>query len=238
MERGLKVRSIAPRSPLGFKLLREITMILSTSDTSMSRKRKRGSSGNSTTSLPPPVSVPASQSFRGNDGQWSTFAVRVGRPPQDVEIYPSTAGSLTWLIESSSGCPDGTPVPPGAGTPKCFDSRGRLYNSNQSATFIPNSIYTLGVEGNLGMDSAGDFGYDDVTIGTAGSTGPTAQHQVVSSIADPRYWLGSVGLNPQPSNFTNFVSPQPSLMQTLRQNNQIPSISYGYTAGAYYSESG
>ena len=160
--------------------------------------------------------------------------MRIGRQPQDISLLPSTAGSLTWVIGSDSGCPDGVPVPQTAGTPKCFDSRGRLYNSNQSATYVPNSIYTLGVEGNLGLDSAGNFGYDDITLGLPGSPGPSAQHQIISSIADPRYWLGGIGLNPQPSNFTNFVSPQPSMMQTLRQTNQIPSLSYGYTAGAYY----
>lgn len=213
-------------------------MISSISDPpSTSRKRKRGGdASNNLTALPAPVSVPPSQGFGGNDGQWSTFPMRVGRPAQDVSLFPSTAGSVTWVIASDSGCPDGVPVPPSVGSTGCSDSRGRLYNSNQSATYVPNSIYTLGVEGNLGLDSAGNFGYDDVTFGTAGSAGPSAQHQIISAIADPKYWVGSFGLNPQPSNFTNFVSPQPSLMQTLRQNNQIPSISYAYTAGAYYSK--
>ena len=201
-----------------------------------SRKRKRGDSGGNSTSLPAPVSVPPTQGFGGNDGLWSTFNLRIGRPDQDVSLLPSTAGSVIWAITSDGGCPDGTPVPPSVGNPGCSDSRGRLFNSNQSATYVPNSIYTLGVEGNLGLDSAGYFGYDDVTIGLSGSTGPYVQHQIIAAIADPRYWLGSFGLNPQPSNFTNFVSPQPSFMQSLRQTNQIPSISYGYTAGAYYSE--
>lgn len=160
--------------------------------------------------------------------------MRVGRPAQDVLVLPSTAASETWVIEADTGCPDGTPVPPATGNPDCFDSRGRLFDSNQSATWVPNSIYTLGVEGNLGLDSAADYGYDNLVIGTAGSGGPTIDHQIVANNADPKYWLGAIGLNPQPTNFTNFVSPQPSMMQTLKTTGQIPSISYGYTAGAYY----
>ena len=202
---------------------------------STSRKRKRGDNGNST-ALPQPLSIAPTQEFNGNDGMWSTFPLRIGRPAQDVMLLPSTAASEIWVTDQATGCPDGVPVPPATGNPNCFDSRGRLFNSNQSATWVANSIYTLGVEANLGLDSAANYGYDNIVVGTAGSNGPSADHQVVANNADPRYWMGALGLNPQPTNFTNFVSPQPSLMQTLKNTNQIPSISYGYTAGAYYSE--
>lgn len=167
---------------------------------------------------------------------WSTFPMRIGRPAQDVLLLPSTAAAETWVSASDTGCPNGIPVPP-AGSLNCFDSRGRLFDSDESATWLSNSNYTLGVEGNLGLDSGAVYGYDNIIIGTAGSGGPSADHQIIANNADPRYWMGAIGLNAQATNFTNYVSPQPSMMQTLKTTNQIPSVSYGYTAGAYYRES-
>ncbi len=38
----------------------------------------------------------------------------------------------------------------------------------------------------------------------------------------------------KPTNFSSFVDPQPSLMTTLRNHSLIPSLSYGFTPGAYY----
>lgn len=41
-------------------------------------------------------------------------------------------------------------------------------------------------------------------------------------------------MNPQPTNFTDLNNPKPSYMTLLRQQNDIPSLSYSYTAGAQY----
>jgi len=41
-------------------------------------------------------------------------------------------------------------------------------------------------------------------------------------------------LGPKPTNFTNFDSPQPSWMWTAKNQSLIPSLSWGYTAGAPY----
>lgn len=41
-------------------------------------------------------------------------------------------------------------------------------------------------------------------------------------------------MKPIPTNFTNFVEPQPSWMQSLENTSAIPSLSYGYTAGNQY----
>lgn len=190
--------------------------------------RKRGTTSSK------PISVPPSQSWDGNDGLWSSFPLQVGHPDQDVRVFPSTAAAATWVVTADGACPDGIPLPQGTGTSKCADSRGRLFNENTTVTFVPNSKYTLGVEANLGLDSAVSYGYDTITLGWQGSGSPTLEHQIIAELADPRYWIGSFGLNPRPTNFTSFVNPQPSAMQTLRTNEQIPSVSYGYTAGAHY----
>ncbi|MCJ1464621.1 hypothetical protein MMC07_003234 [Pseudocyphellaria aurata] len=45
---------------------------------------------------------------------------------------------------------------------------------------------------------------------------------------------GTWGINPRPANLSNFKNPMESLLSTLKQKNFIPSLSYGYTAGAHY----
>ena len=126
-----------------------------------------------------------------------------------------------------AGCPDFYPS-------SCPDNRGKLYDSNNSLTWVPKSTYDLGLEQNLNMDSSGEFGFDTVTLGWAGSGGPTYSHAVVAEYADPRYWIGMFGLKPLPTNFSDMASPQLSYMQYLKNSSQIPSTSYGYTAGNQY----
>lgn len=46
--------------------------------------------------------------------------------------------------------------------------------------------------------------------------------------------FGLLGLRQNPSNLTNNDNTIPSLMWSLKNQSMIPSISYGYTAGAYY----
>ncbi len=86
------------------------------------------------------------------------------------------------------------------------------------------------------MDSTGDFGFDTVALGWQGSGVPREEHQVVATIADPKYWLGVFGLDPNPTNFSNFNSPQTSYLQSLKNHGAIPSISWAYTAGAPYRQ--
>ncbi|KAF2438355.1 acid protease [Karstenula rhodostoma CBS 690.94] len=175
-----------------------------------------------------PVSVSVSQYWEGNDGPWSSFAIQIGKKAQDIRVLPSTASPNTWVVYGE-GCPSDAPN-------NCADSRGGIFNNNNSLTWIPNSIFELGVEENLDYDVFGDFGFDTVTLGWQGSNGPSVEHSVVAGIADTTFtWLGVLGLNPRPTNFSTFPnSPQPSLIQLLKDQNSIPSLSWAYTAGAPY----
>jgi len=49
--------------------------------------------------------------------------------------------------------------------------------------------------------------------------------------------FGMFGLGPKPTNFSDFNDPQPSYMWSLKNQSIIPSLSYGYTAGASYNSS-
>lgn len=111
--------------------------------------------------------------------------------------------------------------------------------TNTSLTWVPNSIFQLGLpnEMALGLDDEANYGFDTVTLGWQGSGGPSVQHSTIANMAYYEFWLGTFGLNPQPANFTTYTDPQPSFMTQLKRNNTIPSLSWGYTAGNQYRES-
>ena len=57
---------------------------------------------------------------------------------------------------------------------------------------------------------------------------------MLTGIATKDFYIGSLGITSRPVNFTNFTDPFPSMLGTLWNNKQIPSLSFGYTAGAIY----
>ncbi|KAK5745724.1 hypothetical protein LTR17_001225 [Elasticomyces elasticus] len=179
-----------------------------------------------TTTIPLPIVVAPSQYWDGVDGPWSSFALQVGTPAQNVRVMVSTAGAFTWTI-SDGGCPAGY-------VDDCINSRGFIFQTNKSLTWVANSIFNFNFETNLGMDTNGNTGFDTATLGWQGAGGPTVAHSTVFNVQSAQYWIGGFGLNPAPTNFTTFVDPQPSFMQQLKTNNMTPSLAYGYTAGNQY----
>lgn len=78
-------------------------------------------------------------------------------------------------------------------------------------------------------------GLETVGLMTPNERGPTLQGQIVGGIASQDFYLRLLGLSPKASNFSEFAYPQKSLITTLKDENKIPSVSYGYTTGASYS---
>lgn len=183
-------------------------------------------------SLPAPIVIPASQDFDGNDGPWSSFALRLGTPEQTVKVMISTAGSQTWVV-LPEGC---TSLDP----PDCTTSRGGEFYANRSSTWRKNNatssaIFSLGLESNLGyIGNNGQFGYDTVRLGWQGSGGPSLDQQILAGIVTKQFFLGIFGLNPRPTNFSNFSDPSPSYMSNLKDKSLIPSLSWSYSAGNQY----
>ncbi|KAK3691728.1 hypothetical protein LTR37_018456 [Vermiconidia calcicola] len=182
-------------------------------------------------SIPEPISIAPSQYWEGNDGPWSTFPLQVGSGAvgglQNVRVMISTAATAIWTI-ASEGCPNDY-------VKECPTVRGGLFMRNQSLTWAPDSIYQTGLEMNLGLDSSGYVGYDVATLGWQGSGAEvTNEHSIIWNMADSNYWTGVFGMNPRPTNLTDFSSPQTSFMQSLFNSKDIPSVSYGYTAGNRY----
>ncbi|KAH9224900.1 aspartic peptidase domain-containing protein [Leptodontidium sp. 2 PMI_412] len=67
------------------------------------------------------------------------------------------------------------------------------------------------------------------------SGGLTLNHSIVAGIGIKHFMLGIFGLSPGTTNFDDFNDPQPSFMGSLKTQSLIPSLSFGYHAGASYS---
>ncbi|KAI9682257.1 MAG: hypothetical protein M1817_000311 [Caeruleum heppii] len=177
--------------------------------------------------VPSPIVFPPSQYWDGSDGSWSSFSIRVGSPEQYLRVMPSTAGSATWVI-LTTGCDTNL-------RSSCAESRGALFNPNESTTWSDRGFFGLELNTNLNYSGSGSYGLETVGVGLADGPGmPLLEKQVVAGIIIEQYHLGVFGLNPQPTNFTTFNDPQPSFLTSLRGQNLIPSLSWGYTAGAPY----
>lgn len=114
-----------------------------------------------------------------------------------------------------------------------------MFNPLLSSTWRSEGFFELGFEPNL-KDSEwnnGAYGNDTLSLGWLGSGGPTLQQQVIAGIVTDKWYLGVLGLNPQVINLTDYNDPKRSLLSSLRTAGNIPSLSYGYTAGAHYRQS-
>jgi hypothetical protein len=61
--------------------------------------------------------------------------------------------------------------------------------------------------------------------------------QLIGGITSWDFWIGSLGLGNNPTHFDVLTTDSPSMVQYLKQNNLISSLSYGIFVGAWYRES-
>ena len=168
----------------------------------------------------------------GNDGAWSTFLIRAGTPEQELEVLPSTEVPETWLV-----LPKGCDVKNDAAN--CTQARGGAFNNSISSSWSPKDTYLLTSEARLGYSAPTDsglYGFDTLGVGVPGQGNVTLEHQVVAGITTKDFFLGSLGLHQRPISFPDQTTA-PSLITYLKANSLIPSLSYGYTAGASYRKS-
>ena len=112
---------------------------------------------------------------------------------------------------------------------------------NESSTWQDQGIFALGAEINLpdyvsNYDN-GDYGLESLGLDVPGSSGVTLSNQVVAALATKDFYLGSLGVTSRPTNFTGFNDPHTSFLSSLKEQNHIPSLTFGYTAGNQYSMS-
>ncbi|KEQ63743.1 acid protease, partial [Aureobasidium melanogenum CBS 110374] len=174
----------------------------------------------------------------GADNKWSTFFVNIGTPAQTVRLLPGTsanAGAIWAVLEE--GC---TIVNPNLDLSSCKQSRGDLFQHNESTSWSIQGLENDGIfslptyeESLLDLGDNASYGFDSISLGLNSGLG-SIQHTLIAGLVNNKYWVGSLGLSPFGVNFTNFVDPQPSLLSTLFNRSVIPSLSWAYTAGAYY----
>lgn len=179
------------------------------------------------TTIPAPVAFNPDQNWDGIDGSWSSFTLRVGTPAQTVRVFPSWMSYQT-LVVAPQGCTYATNLD------ACSSSRGGLFNYNESTTFEELKVYVTSIEQNLGYVGNAQYGWDAVSLGGLGEGGPTLKNTTVGATAVYDFYLGLFGLNPKPTNWTTFDNSSPSYMTQLKEQKLIPSVSFGYTAGAPY----
>ena len=119
----------------------------------------------------------------------------------------------------------------------CERDRGQLFNTTDSNTWDEQGFYGLHVGQTFGLDGNGYFGYDTVGLGIPGEEGPTITNTTIATLKTSYFWLGHLGLHPKPTNFTQDMVSVPSYMTRLFEQGNIPSLSFGYTAGVQYRES-
>lgn len=178
-----------------------------------------------------PVVAATSQVWEGVDGTWSTFTIRVGTPVKTYRVLPATSWQETWVVYGAAAQVCNTSVGVKA---NCEEDRGGFFDGAKSSTWKQGDQYQLQLEEMLGYEGVGQYGFDTVGLGFRTDTGPTLTNQIVSAIVSDDWWFGMLGMGFQPTNFTGYETPQASFADTLYTNGTISSMSWSYTAGAYY----
>lgn len=189
-----------------------------------------------------PLIIAPTYEFDGDDGSWSTFAIRLGTPPQSFRVLPANLGQEIDI-----------PIPEGcmgvlSDIDDCGDLRGandigdtpsRGFNYTSSETWNQTGIFALQAEEYLyGPDDTALFGLETVSLSKlpGGSPATTLTDQIVAGVATGNAWLGRLGLGARPASFNKQGTSIPSLLVSLKEKRLIPSLSYGYTAGQSYGE--
>ncbi|KAK5168148.1 uncharacterized protein LTR77_006716 [Saxophila tyrrhenica] len=177
-------------------------------------------------STPRPIAIPPSQQWDGIDGSWSSFAIQVGTPRQDIRTFVSWNAYQTWAV-IPEGCEAADDYD------ACAQARGGIFNQTASRSWDEQGLYELRILQNLGYDGNGYYGFDVLELGGAV---PIVRNTTVAGFALDDFYLGVLGINPKPTNFSEDTTGAPSYMTLLKDQEHIPSISFGYTAGAHYRD--
>ncbi|KAL8930412.1 MAG: hypothetical protein Q9208_000595 [Pyrenodesmia sp. 3 TL-2023] len=125
----------------------------------------------------------------------------------------------------------------------CAANRGGVFNKNESSTWQGEGLHELSQQLNLGYSGNGDWGLESIALGYPGSGAITVENQLIATIATKDFYIATWGIAPRPTNLSRSDSdlatfaPEDSyqsLLSKLKQEDKIPSLAYGYTAGARY----
>jgi hypothetical protein len=188
---------------------------------------------------PTPKVVAPSGTFDGDDGKWSTFNINIGDSDdsghgQNFKILVSTSSPLTMVPAQSEWC-----------NSDCAKDRGiQIFNGEQSlgfdmqssSTYKDAGIYTVPKPDWWDRNELnGSLGLDNVGLGESSKDSLILAENLVMTYTFKDYFLGSFGLAAGSVAAGN-SDRAPFLFNFARSANEIPSVSYGHTAGASYRE--
>jgi hypothetical protein len=197
--------------------------------------------------------------YLGNDGNWSTFVVSVGTPSsQTFHTLISTSSRGIWLVDTTA-CnasvdqtvlqhTDCQQLRGSAGTngwsPADSSTWSRLgqYILDLNAGLLLGSVFGKSPVAYLYPQSTYDqnvtLGQDTATLSSNNKDGSaiSANESLVYSIADPAIFGGTLGIGDGAETTETSTTPFSSILDILANQSLIPSKSWGYTAGAFYSE--
>ncbi|KAK3944767.1 aspartic peptidase domain-containing protein [Diplogelasinospora grovesii] len=171
--------------------------------------------------------IQPSNTWYGIDGTWSNFAFGVGSPSQMVYLTVATALSEIWVVENG-GC---VPVQ------ICINARGGVFEIQASSSWRSLGGWQLGMN-YTGMEGNGDYGLETIAFtNTITQTTTALDGTLIAAINDTDYYQGFVGVGVTRGKFGSNLT-NPFISQLAETYGDIPSHSYGYTAGAYYRDVG
>lgn len=183
---------------------------------------------------PAPLVLDASNSWLGNDGNWSSWTLGIGTPSQSFNVIISTSNNEVW-VPGPQGCTNhGSPPACAAsrGVDSFQESQSLGFQQNESSTWEQIGLYEFLTGGDVfGNNETGLYGLDSVSINSE-----TLENQTVAGIATQDFWLGSLGMSNQSSEFPVREDSIPGLITALKKQNFTPSASFGLSVGASYCE--
>jgi hypothetical protein len=167
-----------------------------------------------------------------------------GPQPQVLRLFPSTSLPEAYLIHPG-GCAKISDIT--FNGMSCEDSRGGLFKSNLSTSYVNISVYDVSANAafhtfgftklpaHIGRDFF-ELNLPKTVVNTVNPSSGRLDNLIVAGIKDLNYtWLGMLGLDARESYFSGlggFSTPQDTLLTRLKRNGLIPSLSWSYTAGS------
>lgn len=166
----------------------------------------------------------------------SRFYINIGTPPQYFHVLPSFDGQ-TIYVPISDDCARLSVTECGAlrGVETFSSKASPGFQTNVSTTWNEIGIYELDIGKKFGLDGNTLYGYDTagVSLSNEAADNVTMSHQALSAYASPDSWLGKLGVSQFDITVNDTEKPR-SLLTALKEENHIPSLSFGYQAGAAY----
>lgn len=200
---------------------------------------QRANNANTTQLPPPPIVVAPSGDFDGNDGKWSTFYINIGDDGsgrgQNFKVLIFTSSPVTMVPQQTEWCNSDCAAKRGV---MVFNGEQPLgFESQQSKAWKDAGIYTIPLphwwSGTKNLSAT--WGSENVGLGESSKQSDILASQWVMEYTFKDFYMGSFGLAVGAVN-PGSGSKDPFLANLNSSAQLIPSVSYGYTAGAYYRE--